>query len=338
MWLALRIALRVAAAAVCCSGAVCAQSDGSFVGKTIIIYVTNPPGGGFDLNARLLARHLGDHIPGHPTVIVANMPGAHGVTGANYLYNVAPKDGSALAAPVPYIAQYQVQGIGGLQYDAAKFAWIGSIGPLNEIMYVWHTVPVQSIADLKSRETIFAGNGAVETFARLLSAVAGSRLKLVKGYTGTKEAHLALERGEVEGAVSALSTLRANWPDWLATNKVRILLNNDFKRNSEIPDVPASIELAQTPTDRDLVSFFIRGSSIGWAFIAPPGVSPEIQAILRQGFSDTMKDPAFVDDIHQSKFDVEPKTGTELQDIVDGMVGVSAETKAKIQEIAGSEL
>jgi tripartite-type tricarboxylate transporter receptor subunit TctC len=266
------------------------------------------------------------------------MPGAHGITGANFIYNIAPKDGTALGAPVPYLPQYQVQGIAGLQYDAAKFGWLGTIGAVNEIMYVWHTVPVRSVGDLQNHETILAADGAVETFARLLTATMGARFKLVKGYGGTKEAHLALERGEVEGAVSSLSALRAYWSDWFETGKVRIILTNAYKRDPDIPDVPTTIELAKTQADRDLIGFFIAGTSIGRAFVTPPELAPDVLATLRTAFAATVKDQNFIAECQQAKFDVTPRTGEELQSIVNGMINVDAATRERIHEIAGNEL
>ncbi|MGB6507146.1 MAG: hypothetical protein WBF07_03245, partial [Xanthobacteraceae bacterium] len=149
-----------------------AEPNDYFQGKTITIYVDNPVGGGYDLNARVLARHLGDHIPGHPGVIVSNMPGAHGIRGANFIYTVAPKDGTALGAEIADLAEYQVEGIEGMSYDASRFGWIGSIAPTNIVLYVWHTVPVRTIADLKSRETVLASFGPVPTYARLLEELA----------------------------------------------------------------------------------------------------------------------------------------------------------------------
>lgn len=331
-------AAAIVTALVCRPGVIDAQPADAFQGKTITIYVTNPPGGGYDLNSRILARHLGDHIPGHPNVIVAYMPGAHGVTGANFLFNIAPRDGTALAAPVQYLPQYQVQGIPGLEYDASKFAWIGSIAPDNEIFYVWHTVPVRSIDDMRNRETIFAGTGAVETLARLLTAVAGARFKLVKGYTGTKDANLALERGEVEGAVTSLPVLRAYWPNWLESGTIRIILYQDFRRNPDLPDVPASLELAKTPADRDLLGFFANSSSIGRAIIAPPDISPGVLAVLRTAFDATVKDPAFIAECRVAKIEVNPRTGADLQSTVSAMIHVGTDTRARIREIAGNEL
>lgn len=332
------LAAALMTAVVCHAGALSAQPADDFQGKTITIYVTAPAGGGFDLTTRLLARHLGAHIPGNPTVIVSDMPGAHGITATNFLFNVAPKDGTALGAPVPYIAQFQVQGIEGVRFDAAQFGWLGSMSAVNEIMYVWHTVPVQSIDDLRRHETILAADSRVETFARLLTATIGARFKLVKGYPGTKEAHLALERGEVEGAVSSLPVLRASWPDWLTQHKVRIILINALARDPQLPDVPATYELAKNKADRDLIGFFIASSEVGRTLLAPPGVTPPTLATLRAAFAATLKDSGFIADCRQAKFELAPRSGEEVQKMVSGMTNIDAQTRERVRAIAGNEL
>jgi tripartite-type tricarboxylate transporter receptor subunit TctC len=315
-----------------------AEPSLSFQGKTITIYVGAPPGGGFDLNARVVARHLGEHIPGHPAVIVSDMPAAHGITSANFLYNTAPRDGTALGALLPYTTQYQVQGIEGIEYDSPRFGWIGSIAPSNEVMYVWHTVPVYGIEDLKKRETILAVYGPVETFARLLTAVAGARFKLVKGYQGTNDAHLAMERGEVEAALSSLPLLRASRPDWLKNKLIRIFFYQGFSRNPDLPDVPASIELGKTDAERDVLAFFVNNSTIGRSFAAPPDLAADVLATLRTAFDATMKDEQFLEDCRQTKFDVNPRPGVDLQRIVERMIAINPYTRTRVREIAGTGL
>jgi tripartite-type tricarboxylate transporter receptor subunit TctC len=334
----LSFAVVLVAALVCRPPLIHAEPNPSFQGKTITIYVGAPPGGGFDLNARVLARHLGDHIPGHPTVIVSDMPAAHGITSANFLFNTAPKDGTALGALLPYTTEYQVQGIEGIEYDAAQFGWLGSIAPSNEVMYVWHTVPVYGIEDLKNRETILAVYGPVETFARLLTTVAGARFKLVKGYHGTNDAHLAMERGEVEAALSSLPLLRASRPDWLKNKLIRIFFYQGFTRSPDLPDVPASIELGKTDAERDVLAFFINNSTIGRAYAAPPNLTPVVLATLRTAFDATMKDEQFLADCRQSGFDVNPRPGADLQQIVARMVAINPDTRARVRAIAGAGL
>jgi tripartite-type tricarboxylate transporter receptor subunit TctC len=334
----LLVAVALVAALVCRPALIHAEPSPFFQGKTITIYVGAPPGGGFDLNARVVARHLGEHIPGHPAVIVSDMPAAHGITNANFLFNTAPRDGTALGALLPYITEYQVQGIEGVEYDAARFGWLGSIAPSNEVMYVWHTVPVYGIEDLKNRETILAVYGPVETFARLLTAVAGAHFKLVKGYQGTNDAHLAMERGEVEGALSSLPLLRASRPDWLKNKLIRFFFYQGFTRSLDLPDVPASIELGKTDAERDVLAFFINNSTIGRAYAAPPDLAPDVLATLRTAFDATMKDEQFLADCRQSGFDVNPRPGDDLQQIVARMIAINPDTRARVREIAGAGL
>jgi tripartite-type tricarboxylate transporter receptor subunit TctC len=315
-----------------------AESSDYFQGKTITIYVDNPVGGGYDLNARTLARHLGDHIPGHPEIIVSNMPGAHGIRGANYIYNVAPKDGTAIGAEIADLAEYQVEGIGGVSYDASRFGWIGSIAPTNIVLYVWHTVPVQTIADLKSRETVLASFGPVPTYAKLLEELVGARFKIVDGYDGINAANMALERGEVEASLSSLPVLRAYHPDWLTKKMIRIFYYEGFKRSPDLPDVPASIELAKTDSDRSVMSFFIKNDAIGRAFVVPPGVQPAVLQTLRGAFDATMKDDQFLADCRNSRIDVNPRSGQEVEKTVGDMINVDAATRARVSEIAGGRL
>jgi tripartite-type tricarboxylate transporter receptor subunit TctC len=334
----LSTAVALIAALACAPALVHAEPGLSFRGKTVTIYVDAPPGGGFDLNARILARHLGEHIPGHPAIVVSDMPGAHGIVNANFLFNTAPRDGTAIGALIPYITEYQVQGIEAIDYDAARFGWIGSIAPSNEVMYVWHTVPVYSVKDLKKRRTILAANGPVEIFARLLTAVAGASFKIVRGYQGTNDAHLALQRGEVEAAMSSLPVLRASRPDWLKDKLIRIFFYQGFTRSPDLPDVPASIELGKTRAERDVLAFFINNSTIGRAYAAPPGLAPDVLATLRKAFDDTMKDQQFLADCRKSKLDVNPRPGEDLQEIVGRMVAIDPGTRVLVREIVGAGL
>jgi tripartite-type tricarboxylate transporter receptor subunit TctC len=160
----------------------------------------------------------------------------------------------------------------------------------------------------------------------------------VKGYAGTKETHLALERGEVEAALSSYSVLRAYWPDWVEQNKVRMLVRNGFERDPELPDVPATVELASTPADRAVLAFFAGSTSIGRAFVAPPDLRPDLLAVLRTGFDATMKDPAFVKESRNARLDLAPLAGDELDRIIAAMMNVDPATRERIRDIAGNDL
>ena len=235
-----------AAIACCASNSAPAQPAEDFKGKTVTVYIAFAVGGGYDQYARLFARHVGRHIPGNPTVVPANMPGANGLVAANYLYNTAAKDGTALGVLYQTIAQDQVILQSKVQYDAPKFSWIGRITSTAEILYTWHSVPVRSVEDLAKREVILATAGPlVAIYANLLSASTGAQFKLVRGYKGTVEVHIALERGEIESAYSSLSTIRAGWNHWLTNRQINVLVQTVTERHPDLPNVPAIAEFGE---------------------------------------------------------------------------------------------
>jgi tripartite-type tricarboxylate transporter receptor subunit TctC len=318
----LRRALRsLAIAAICMqifAAPAFAQADEPAKGKTVTIYVGNSAGGGYDAYARLLARHLGRHLPGEPAVVVSDMPGGQGITCANFLYNLAPRDGTAIGLLQQNVAEAQVFGAEGVRFDAGKFNWIGRMTTNVEIHYVWHDVPVNSIEDLKRRETIFAavGPGTI-IYPTMLNAMIGTRFKLVRGYPGTQAAHLAMERGEVEGASSSLTTLRTIAPDWLESHKVKIILQHTLTRSPELPDVPAVVELGPTREDKDVLAFFASGSLVGRSFVAPPEMRPDRLRLLREGFEATMRDPQFLADAGRMKIAIDALPGEALRLIID---------------------
>ncbi len=311
-----------------------AAPDNYYKGKTITLYVSTPPGGGYDLYARLFARHLGNHIPGNPSVVVANMPGGQGTKASNFLFSNAPRDGTALGAFVQTVAVDQAVNMSGVQYDATKFAWIGRIAPLRDIMYVWHTVPVKTVDDLRGHETILAADSSpIANYAHLLSDILGARFKLVRGYPGTQAANLAMERGEVDGAISTLDVIKKFQPAWLQEGKIRIVIELSLKRFDDLPDVPALLEFARTKADRALIEFFVSANLIGRVIAAPPDTPPVIIATLRAAFDETMRDENFVADCRQSKSEVDPLEGRGVADVVRRIVGLSARDLDRVRRI-----
>jgi tripartite-type tricarboxylate transporter receptor subunit TctC len=320
----------------CVPPAATAQPNDYFRGKTITVYVSNPPSGGYDLYARLFARRFGQHLPGEPRIIVANMPGAQGFTGANYLYNTAPRDGTALGALTQNIAQDQVLATPGVQFDAQRFGWIGRIAPMHGIMYVWHTVPIKTVDDLKTRETIVAADGRqVEIYTRLLTSIIGARFKLVRGYPGTKDANLALERGEVEGVFSAMDVVKTMWGDWLQSKLINVVLQQSSERHPELPNVPTLLELGKTQIDRDVISFFTNSTTVGRSIVAPPDVPADVLGVLRAAFDATMKDDQFLEDAKQSRTDVIPLAGAQLQKIASSTVNLGPIERDRALAVAG---
>ncbi len=303
-------------------------------GKTLTIYIPFAQAGGYDQYARLFARHVGRHLPGKPTVVPANMPGANGLVGANYLYNTAPKDGTAIGLLYQAIAQDQIVLGSKVQYDARKFNWIGRITSTAEILYTWHRVPVRRVEDLVKREVIVAAAGPlVSVYTHLLNASTGAQFKIVRGYKGTQEIHIALERGEVEAAYSSLSTIRAGWNRWLQNKEINILVQTVPERHPDLPQVPAIAEFGKTDTDKQMMNFFASAGTVGRSIVAPPGVPPDRLNVLRAAFRATMKDEQFLAEARQLKLDVEPMPGEDLRKIAETILAIGPAEQARVIEM-----
>jgi tripartite-type tricarboxylate transporter receptor subunit TctC len=302
-----------------------AAAQDTFAGKTVTISVGFGPGGGYDLYARVLARHLGRHLPGHPTVVVSNMPGAASIRAANYIANVAPKDGSALGIVAQSVAEEQLLGVAGVSYDVAKLGWIGRIAANVEVTYVWHAAAVKTLDDLRSTEATLAGTGPSSSiYPRLMNTIAGMKWKVIAGYNTTSAAHLAMQRREVDGATSSLNTLKTAQRDWLDSGLIRILVQLAPQRSPDLANVPAVVELAKAPEDRNVLAFYANSGAVGRAVIAPPGLPEERIAMLRSAFDATMKDAEFRAEIDTTKLELDPMAGAELQALVEASTRVSS--------------
>ena len=307
-----------------------AAAQDTFTGKTVTISVGFGPGGGYDLYARVLARHLGRHLPGRPTVVVANMPGAASIRAANYIANVAPKDGSALGMVAQSIAEEQLLGVAGISYDVTRLAFIGRIAANIEVTYVWHAAAAKTLDDLRSTEATLAGTGPSSSiYPRLMNTIAGMRWKVIAGYNTTSAAHLAMQRREVDGATSSLNTLKTTQHDWLDNDLIRILVQLAPRRSAELGQVPAVVEVAKTPEDRDVLAFYANSGTVGRSVIAPPGLPAERVAMLRAAFDATMRDSEFRADIEVTRLELEPMAGAELQALVEASTRVSSTVLAR---------
>jgi len=299
--------------------AVGARAESSFARKTITISIGYTAGGSYDLYGRLVARHLGRHIAGQPTVVAQNMPGAGSLKAANYLYEVAPRDGTALGVVVESIALEQALSNPAVQYDAAKFTYIGRLATSNNIFMQWHTSKVQSIEDSKRMESSLAGTGPgsiAETVPRLVNALAGTKFKLISGYPASNEAMLAMERGEVEGSSSSWAAVSIAKKDWLRDKKIRIILQTAPERIRELPDAPALPELGTTPEDRQVYQLYASGSAIGRSVIGPPGIPAERVHALRQAFNVMVADPEFLADVHKLDVELDPLPGEAVAEMI----------------------
>src|SRR5438105_7118483 len=315
----LRTAVATALVVVVAEAARAQSAEQFFARKTITISIGYTAGGSYDLYGRLVARHLGKHIPGNPTVVAQNMPGAGSLKAANYLYEVAPKDGTALGVVVESAALEQALANPAALYDAAKFTWIGRVATSNNIFMQWHTSKVQSIEDSRRLESSLAGTGPgsiAETVPRLLNALAGTKFKLVSGYPASNEAMLAMERGEVEGASSSWAAVSVGRKDWLAQKKIKIILQTAPERAREIPDAPALPEIGTSAEDKQVYELYSSGSAIGRTVIGPPGIPLDRVAALREAFSTMVRDPEFIADIQKLNVELDPLPGERVQELI----------------------
>jgi tripartite-type tricarboxylate transporter receptor subunit TctC len=291
----------------------------AFAGRTITIYVGYTAGGSYDLYGRLVSRHLGRHLPGHPTVVVQNMPGAGSLKAANYLYEVAPRDGTALGVVVESTALEQALANPAAQYDAAKFTYVGRVATSNNIFMMWQSAKVQSLEDAKLSTALLAGTGPgsiADTIPKLTNAFLGTKFKLISGYPASTEAMLAMERGEVDGSSSSWAAVKVGKQDWLKEKKIKIILQTTPERVPELPDAPCLGEIGSTPEDRQVFALYANGSAIGRSLLGPPGIAAERVAALRAGFDAMVKDPDFVADIGKINVELDPLPGAAVAQLV----------------------
>jgi tripartite-type tricarboxylate transporter receptor subunit TctC len=313
-----------------------AQAPDAFRPKQVTILVSFEAGGGYDIYGRMVARALPAHLPGRPAVIVQNMPGAGGLVGTNYLYAVAPRDGSVIGMVPQTVIIGQMLGSAGGKYDARSFAWIGRVNSNAEIEHSWTASGVTSVADAKRREVIVAGTGPASSsvvFPRLMNALIGTRFKIVPGYEGANSAMLALERGEVEAIVRPWAVIKSTSQDWLAQRKITLLVQYAVKRHPDLPEVPAVTDLAESADQRQIFTLYASGSDIGRSLMAPPGLPPAVLAVLRRAFLAAMQDPALLQEAAQAKIDLDPLSGEALQQIAEASFALSPEVIEKAKSV-----
>jgi len=306
-----------------------------YAGKTIRLVVGIDVGSGYDVNARLLARHIVSHIPGKPIIVVQNQPGAGSATMTSQLYTQGPFDGTAIGAAFAGMPTLPLLAPGsGIRFDPAKLLWLGNTNRETHVTYVWHTSPVQSLADVKSKELIMGaqapGSSQVD-FPLVANALFGTKFKVIAGYQSTAKINLALESGEVQGTIAAWTSLKTLSSQWLADQKIKVIAQWALRPNPELPDVPNALDLAKTPGDEAALRLVMARLDIGRPFFLPPGVSAERVAALRQAFDATMKDPAYLEEAKKLSIDVDPLTGAELAALVEQIAKTPAETVARVR-------
>lgn len=338
----MRIAVLALSALLCGMPSAFAQDDVAafYSGKTIRLIVGVAVGSGYDVNARLLARHIAARIPGHPTIVVQNQPGAGSQAMANQLYTSGPFDGTVIGAPFAGLPTAPLLQPGAARFDPTKLVWLGTTNRETHVSYVWHTVPVQSMGDLTTKEVIMGaqapGSSQVD-FPLVANALFGLKHKVVTGYESTSKIHLAMESGEVQGLIAAWTSLKTLRPDWLADKKVKLITQWALRKNPELPDVPSALDLAKTDADRQALQLVMARLDFGRPFFLPPGVPPERVAALRKAFDETMKDPAFLAEAEKLKIDIDPVGGQALGELITQVFATPTDTVARVRAALGAK-
>ena len=311
-----------------------------YKGKTLTILVGFSTGNGADSYARLLSRHLSKHIPGEPNVVVQNMPGAGSLTMANYLFAVAPPDGSVIGVFNRNLPLEPLMGNKSVRFDPRKFTWIGSTNTEPSLCVAWHASPVQSIADMQSKEftiaatSMSANSGLVPT---VLNKVLGTKTKIVMGYPGSNEMSLALERGEVDGRCGwSRSSLMSTKPTWVADKKVTLLLQAGLKKSATMPDVPLAMDSVKSERDRQLLKLAVAWDEMAWPFAAPPNMQAERTQALRTAFTAALQDPELLTQAKKEGLDVSIVTGQEIEALLDDVFATPPDIIAEMQTIVKS--
>ncbi len=312
-----------------------------YKGKTINLIISTSPGGDYDVRARLVGRHIGRHIPGSPTVLPQNMPGSGGIRAANYLYNGAARDGTAMLAVMQQIPLTQVFKLSGVEFDLARGHYIGNTSSSPIVVASWHTSPVKTVEQSIASELIIGASGAGSASTQIpamLNATIGTKFKVIAGYPGGTEIYLAMERGEVAGrGTQSLAGWKAQKADWIADRKLNWLAQGGFTRHPELPDVPLLIDYAKTPEDRQIVELFMSPDEISRPFLAGPGVPEDRVAALRRAFDAVMKDEAFMAEAKAMKIEINPMTGEQAESIVQKLLNLPPTVVAKAKAFSAEE-
>jgi tripartite-type tricarboxylate transporter receptor subunit TctC len=291
-----------------------------YKGKTVEMHIGYSAGGGYDVYARLVARHIGKHIPGQPTVVAKNSPGAGSLRLTNWLYEAAPKDGSVIGAIGRGAPFEPLIGNTKAKFDATKFTWLGSANNEVSVCVSWQGSGISSFEDLKTKELVVGGTGPsadTDVFPQVLNAVFGTKMKLITGYPGGNDINLAMERGELKGRCgwswSSVISTRANW---LKDKKITVYVQLALKKHADLPKVPLVMDLANNDEQKKMLRLVFARQSMGRPFLAPPGLPADRAAALQKAFGDTMTDKAFLDEAKISKLELDPVSGKEIQELV----------------------
>ena len=324
LMLAVAVPLSVAPAA--------AQTPADFYkGKTVSILMGTGPGGSYDLYGRTIAEHLGRHIPGQPNIVVEHMPGAGGVVAGNHIYGPGAQDGSKilLSHALPLVERLEPKGV---QFQSAKMHWLGAYDAIAQMMVLWHTVPVRTLDDLRSKDFVVGSFNKTHLsyqWAMLTKNVLGTSYKVITGYPSGNHLNLAMERGEIAGWTISWENLYAVKPEWLSEKKVTVFVQYTVDRLHELPDVPTLAEISP-PDKRPMAEFIASGTPFARALAVGPGVPKERVAALRKAFDDLMQDQEFLGVAKKRKLDINPRNATATHALLEKITGASPELVGQV--------
>ncbi len=307
-------------------------------GRSINVLIGYSVGGGYDTYARVLARHMGKHIPGNPTLLPQNMPGAGSLRAVNYLYNAAPKDGTAIATFGRGLAMEPLIGSSTTQYDSRKLLWLGSGSEEVSLCGTFQSSKVKTWNDMLTTPFTVGGEGSgsdPDIFSAMLKNIFGVKLRIVSGYPGSAEVALAVERGEIDGRCGwSLSSIRQMRPDWLPNKKFNAAVQLALKKSPDLPDSPGITEFAKTDSQQQILKLVLSRQNMARPFAAPPGIPADRAKALRKAFADTMHDLDFLEEAKARGLEVEPVSGADIDKLIDELYktppAVIAQAKAAV--------
>jgi tripartite-type tricarboxylate transporter receptor subunit TctC len=322
-----------------CGVAVADSVEEFYRDKAIELYIGYTPGGGYDAYARLVARHMGNHIPGRPKIVPHNMPGGGSRVATNYVYSVAARNGTVLATGDQSLALEQALKVGNIQFDTTRFSWIGNVNADNNTLVTWHTSGIKTIEDARIREVPVGATGADPSsqYPKIMNALLGTKFKVVLGYPGANEINLAMENGEVAGRGSNnWASWKATKPDWLRDKKINILVQIGMSKAPDLAEVPLLMELGNNAEDIAVLKLLSEPVAVGRPLFTTPDVPPDRVKALRDAFDATVKDPAFLDEAKKMNLAISPTPGAELQRLVVDIVSAPKTVTERLSSILGS--
>ena len=305
-------------------------------GKTVTLIIGLGAGSGYTAWGRVVARHLGKHLPGNPAVVAQNMPGAGSLNAANHIYAIAPKDGTVLGLIARDAPLASLAGVPGARFDPLKISWVGTPTVETNVCVSTENARVKSFDELHKQELMVGATGAgsgTYAYPKVLNGVLGTKFKQISGFPASSDVLLAMERGEVEGICESFDSIVTRRPDWIEKQKVHVLFQGGAEPNPRLQRVPFILDLAANADEKQALEFLYASQGIGRPFVAPPGLPPERLKMLRDAFDATMKDPDFLREAKTQMFDIEPEDGAHLEALIRNIYATPKPVVARVAEL-----